>query len=159
MLAQGFLGGGPEGPSWEDVEETLIAGDVGATLALDLVERARRRRDAGGSEAAVRAELASLLVARDPDWAPQPAAQGGPAVILVVGVNGTGKTTTIGKLAARFRTDGHSVLLAAADIWAIRRYSMRHFRQLRDDRRAMIERELAELRRERRPGRNGQGES
>jgi fused signal recognition particle receptor len=112
---RGFLGGGPEGPSWEDVEETLIAGDVGATLALDLVERARRRRDAGGSEAAVRAELASLLVARDQDWAPQPAAEGGPAVILVVGVNGTGKTTTIGKLAARFRADGHSVLLAAAD--------------------------------------------
>jgi hypothetical protein len=51
------------------------------------------------------------------------------------------------------------VMLAAADIWAIRRYSMRHFRQLREDRRAMIERELAELRRERRPGRNGQGES
>jgi fused signal recognition particle receptor len=110
-----FLGGGPEAPSWDDVEETLIAGDVGATLALELVERARRRHDPGGAEAAVRAELGALLVPRDPDWAPRPATEGGPAVILVVGVNGTGKTTTIGKLAARYRADGRVVLLAAAD--------------------------------------------
>ena len=51
-----FLGTGTgEGPSWDDVEETLIAGDVGAALAIDLVERARRRREPGGPEAAVRA--------------------------------------------------------------------------------------------------------
>src|SRR5690349_3428392 len=111
-----FLGTGTgEGPSWEDVEETLIAGDVGAALAIDVVERARQRRDPGGPEGAVRAELASLLVPRDPDWAPSPAVSGGPAVILVVGVNGTGKTTTIGKLANRYTAEGHSVLLAAAD--------------------------------------------
>ena len=59
---RGFLGGGADGPSWDDVEETLIAGDVGAALAMDIVENARRRRDPGGAEAAVRAELASLLV-------------------------------------------------------------------------------------------------
>ena len=62
-----------DGPSWDEVEETLIAGDVGAALAMDVVERARRRRDPAGAEAAVRAELAALLVPRDPDWAPQPA--------------------------------------------------------------------------------------
>jgi len=112
---RGFLGGGPEGPAWDDVEETLISGDVGASLALDIVERARRRRDAGGSEGAVRAELTALLAPRDSDWTPRPATPGGPAVILVVGVNGTGKTTTIGKLATRYRTEGRSVLLAAAD--------------------------------------------
>jgi fused signal recognition particle receptor len=113
---RGFLGGGPAGPSWDDVEETLIAGDVGAGLAMDIVERARARREPGGSEAAVRAELAALLLPREPgEWHPQPAGPGSPAVILVVGVNGTGKTTTIGKLASRYRDEGLTVLLAAAD--------------------------------------------
>ena len=109
------LFGGDEGPAWDEVEETLIAGDVGATLAIAVVERAKERRDPAGPEAAVRAELAALLVPRDPHWAPRPADTGGPAIILIVGVNGTGKTTTIGKLAARFRAEGRSVLLAAAD--------------------------------------------
>jgi fused signal recognition particle receptor len=113
---RGFLGsGGPDEASWDDVEETLIGGDVGASLAMEVVERARHRREPGGAEAAVRAELAALLVARDPDWSPRPSVAGGPAVILVVGVNGTGKTTTIGKLAARYAGEGRSVLLAAAD--------------------------------------------
>ncbi len=112
---RGLLGGGPTGPSWEDVEETLIAGDVGATLAIEIVDRARRRHEPAGPEAAVRAELAALLVARDPAWRPTQAGPGLPAVILVVGVNGTGKTTTIGKLASRYRHEGQTVLLAAAD--------------------------------------------
>ena len=113
---RGFLGSGTDaGPSWDDVEETLIAGDVGATLAIDLVERARRRRDPGGPEAAIRAELAALLVPRDLAWSPRSAVPGGPAVLLVVGVNGTGKTTTIGKLASRYVAEGRSVILAAAD--------------------------------------------
>ncbi len=113
---RGFLAGGPAGPSWDDVEETLIAGDVGAGLAMDIVERARARRDATTAEAAVRAELAALLVPREPgEWRPAPAGPGSPAVILVVGVNGTGKTTTIGKLASRYHHEGRSVLLAAAD--------------------------------------------
>jgi len=113
---RGFLVGGVAGgPSWDDVEETLIAGDVGAALAIELVERARARRDPGGPEAAIRAELSALLVQRDPAWAPHAAVAGGPAVVLVVGVNGTGKTTTIGKLASRYAAEGHSVILAAAD--------------------------------------------
>ena len=112
---RGLLGGGPDGPSWEEVEETLISGDVGAGLALEVVERARERRDPAGAESAVRTELAALLAPRDASWSPRPSVAGGPAVILVVGVNGTGKTTTIGKLAARYRAEGRSVLLAAAD--------------------------------------------
>jgi fused signal recognition particle receptor len=104
-----------DGPSWDDVEETLIAGDVGAALAIELVERARARRDPGGPEAAIRAELAALLAPRNVDWTPRPATGEGPAVVLVVGVNGTGKTTTIGKLAGRYAADGRSVILAAAD--------------------------------------------
>jgi fused signal recognition particle receptor len=109
------LSAGPDGASWDDVEETLIAGDVGAALAMDVVEKARGRRDPGGAEAAVRAELAALLVARDPSWRPSAAVAGGPAVLLIVGVNGTGKTTTIGKLATRYTSEGQRVLLAAAD--------------------------------------------
>ncbi|HEX7950941.1 MAG TPA: signal recognition particle-docking protein FtsY [Candidatus Limnocylindrales bacterium] len=113
---RGLLGGGDAGgPSWDEVEETLIAGDVGAALAMELVERARVRRDPGGPEAAVRAELAALLVPRDLAWSPRSAVPGWPAVVLVVGVNGTGKTTTIGKLASRYADEGHSVILAAAD--------------------------------------------
>ena len=107
---------GEEGDSaWDDVEETLIAGDVGAALAMDVVEKARGKVHADGKEAAVREELAALLVARDVDWTPRPAGDGQPAVILVVGVNGTGKTTTIGKLATRYAGEGRSVILAAAD--------------------------------------------
>jgi fused signal recognition particle receptor len=110
---RGILGLGDAGAAaWEEVEETLIAGDVGAALAIEIVERARARRDPAGPEAA---ELAALLAPREAGWSFEPAAPGGPAVLLVVGVNGTGKTTTIGKIAARERAAGRSVLLAAGD--------------------------------------------
>jgi fused signal recognition particle receptor len=118
---QGFMGrlrgilGTGDATSWDDVEETLIGGDVGAALAMDVVERARRRRDPAGGEAAVRAELAALLAPRNGSWSPRSSVDGSPAVVLVVGVNGTGKTTTIGKLAARYTGEGRSVILAAAD--------------------------------------------
>ncbi|HET9347079.1 MAG TPA: signal recognition particle-docking protein FtsY [Candidatus Limnocylindrales bacterium] len=100
---------------WDEVEETLIGADVGATLSMEVVDKARRRRDGADAEAAVRAELETLLVEREPGWEPRPGPGGGPAVVLVVGVNGTGKTTTIGKLAARYRAQGRRVVLAAAD--------------------------------------------
>lgn len=113
---RGILGiGDVDGATWEEVEETLIAGDVGAALAIEVVERARARRHPDGPEAAVREELAALLAPREPTWAFEPAAPGQPAVVLVVGVNGTGKTTTIGKIAARERAAGRMVLLAAGD--------------------------------------------
>ncbi len=113
---RGILGvGGPSDADWDDVEETLIGGDVGASLAAEVVERARKRRDTGSARLAVEAELAGLLVPREPGWTPEPAGLDQPAVILIVGVNGTGKTTTIGKLAARYRAEGRVVLLAAAD--------------------------------------------
>jgi fused signal recognition particle receptor len=100
---------------WDEVEVALITGDVGASLAGRIVERARARRDAASAQAAIRGELAGLLAPRDPDWDLRPAVDGHPTVILVVGVNGTGKTTTIGKLAHRERQAGRRVLLAAAD--------------------------------------------
>src|SRR5439155_13805318 len=103
---RGIFGGGrPSDEDWEEAEETLIGGDVGEALAMDVVERARRQRDVESASEAVEAELAALLVPREPDWMPRPAGPGQPAVILIVGVNGTGKTTTIGKLAARYRAE------------------------------------------------------
>jgi fused signal recognition particle receptor len=108
------FGGGIDA-DWDEIEETLITGDVGAELSMDLVERARGQRNVTAEEA-VRGELEGLLAARDADhWEPTPAVEGGPAIVLVVGVNGTGKTTTIGKLAARERAKGRRVVLAAAD--------------------------------------------
>ncbi len=107
--------GGGDDADWEEIEETLITGDVGASLSMAIVEKARKRRDLS-VEAAVRAELEAILAGADAGhWEPTPAADGAPAIILVVGVNGTGKTTTIGKLAARERAEGRRVVLAAAD--------------------------------------------
>lgn len=112
---RGILGAGSiSDEAWEEVEETLIAGDVGATLASNVIERARRADTSAGAMAAVRRELEALLLPREPDWQLAPAGAP-PAVVLIVGVNGTGKTTTIGKLAAREAAAGRKVLLAAAD--------------------------------------------
>ena len=112
---RGLLGGDAiSAETWDEVEETLIAGDVGATLASTVVERARRADTSAGAIAAVRRELEHVLLRRDPDWELAPVADQ-PAVVLIVGVNGTGKTTTIGKLAAREGAAGRRVLLAAAD--------------------------------------------
>lgn len=108
------LGGGGGDEAWERVEEALIAADLGADLAVEVVERARRRRDLP-PEIALQAELIGLFAPRDPTPWPRKPAPDVPAVILVVGVNGTGKTTTIAKLAHRFKTRGARVLLAAGD--------------------------------------------
>jgi fused signal recognition particle receptor len=112
---RGLLAGDGISPeTWAEVEESLIAGDVGAALAMEVVERARAHRTGESAQDAVREELAAVLLPRDPAWrlddAPSP-----PAVVLIVGVNGTGKTTTIGKLAAREHSAGKRVILAAAD--------------------------------------------
>ncbi|HEY3521039.1 MAG TPA: signal recognition particle-docking protein FtsY [Rhodanobacteraceae bacterium] len=102
----------------DDLETTLITADVGVMATHELVEILRRRMhkrefaDADALLDALRAELVALL---------QPVAQpldvGGrkPFVLLVVGVNGVGKTTTIGKLARRYRDERRSVMLAAGD--------------------------------------------
>ena len=112
---RGLLTGDATSPeAWAEVEESLIAGDVGASLAMEVVERARARRTGESAEAAVRAELAGLLLPRDPGWSLYRSGES-PAVVLVLGVNGTGKTTTIGKLATREVAAGRRVILAAAD--------------------------------------------
>jgi fused signal recognition particle receptor len=97
--------------SWERLEEALIAADVGVSATAELVQRLEARGDAG-------ADLGAALVEEAARMLGEPASLGiraRPSVILVVGVNGTGKTTTIGKLAAKLSEHGHSVLVAAAD--------------------------------------------
>jgi fused signal recognition particle receptor len=98
--------------AWADVEEALVAGDVGGMLAIEVVERARARRDATSAEAAVRSELTAVLEATAGEPRPDDVR---PRIVLVVGVNGTGKTTTIGKLAHLEHAAGRRVILAAAD--------------------------------------------
>lgn len=102
--------------TWEDLEALLIQGDVGVETTLVLIERMRERVEERGIyrkqdlQRILREELLSLLPEPEPpnlDWPL--------AVILVVGVNGSGKTTSIGKLAARFKSQGRKVVLAAAD--------------------------------------------
>ncbi len=71
---------------------------------MQIVERARARTDVQDAEAAVTAELLALFAPRDPTPWPRVPAPGVPAVVLVIGVNGTGKTTTVAKLGHRFAT-------------------------------------------------------
>jgi len=95
---------------WERLEEALIAGDVGVRATAELVQRLEARGELGDLNEALAEEVAELF--GEPSTLDVAHA---PAVVLVVGVNGTGKTTTIGKLAAKLREHGHSVLVAAAD--------------------------------------------
>jgi len=106
----------------DEVEEILLGADVGVDLTdhivADLQDRLKRRRLADG--AAVLETLREHMVqALEPVACrcdvPPPASLARPFVVLVVGVNGVGKTTTIGKLAHRFGQDGYSVMLAAGD--------------------------------------------
>ncbi|HUG48329.1 MAG TPA: signal recognition particle-docking protein FtsY [Candidatus Limnocylindria bacterium] len=112
---RGLLRGPISADTWDEVEEALIGADVGAELAGRVVAGARKRHGATDAEAAVIGELLDLFASRDPTPWPRIPAPGVPAVVLVVGVNGTGKTTTIAKLAHRFSTRGARVLLAAGD--------------------------------------------
>jgi fused signal recognition particle receptor len=96
--------------AWERLEEALIAGDVGVRATAELVRRLEARGDVGNLNEALADEIAGLF--GEP---PVLAVGEKPTVLLVVGVNGTGKTTTIGKLASRLSEHGHSVLVAAAD--------------------------------------------
>ena len=111
---------------WDEIEETLLLADVGAGPTTELVDRLRERvrvlgvRDTASVRAMLREQLLELV---DPALdrslhlgASDDAAGGeGPAVVLVVGVNGTGKTTTVGKLARVLVAEGRTVVLGAAD--------------------------------------------
>jgi fused signal recognition particle receptor len=96
--------------SWERLEEALIAADVGVPATAELVQRLEARGRGDDLGAALQEEIARML--GEPGRLDLSAR---PSVLLVVGVNGTGKTTTIGKLAARLHEHDRSVLVAAAD--------------------------------------------
>jgi fused signal recognition particle receptor len=107
--------------AWEEIEDSLIGADVGVEATQVLVERLRERVRVLGARtvAEARTQLAEeLTAALEPDLdrslktAPH---DGRPAVVLVVGVNGSGKTTTCGKIARVLVADGRTVLLGAAD--------------------------------------------
>jgi fused signal recognition particle receptor len=113
-----LLGGSDVTPAtWDEIEELLIRADVGVETTLYLVEQLRKRvRQAGivhsdGLDSALRAELLALL----PQARPLRLERCQPDVVLIVGVNGSGKTTSIAKLAHYYRSAGRRVLLAAAD--------------------------------------------
>ena len=102
----------------DELESTLISADIGVRTTEEILERIRQRverhqlADAAELKGMIREHLLEILAAseRAPVHVAEP-----PAVILMVGVNGSGKTTTIGKLAQRFKNEHRSVLLCAAD--------------------------------------------
>jgi fused signal recognition particle receptor len=102
----------------EELEATLLAADIGVRTTEEILERIRQRverhqlADAAELRSLIREQLLEILAAseRAPARVKEP-----PAVVLLVGVNGSGKTTTIGKLAKRFKNEQRSVLLCAAD--------------------------------------------
>ncbi len=107
-----------DGDALEELEELLITSDLGVAVATKLVEGLAKTRfdkevDPGEIKEALAAEISSIL---RPIVRPlEISAQASPHIILMVGVNGSGKTTTIGKLAQQFKTEGKSVMLAAGD--------------------------------------------
>ncbi|WP_152185493.1 signal recognition particle-docking protein FtsY, partial [Segeticoccus rhizosphaerae] len=113
--------GGLDEEAWEEVEDTLLASDLGVEAATELVDALRTRVKVEGvqDEATVRAWLREdLLRLVDPGMDRSVASSrvgGRPAVVLVVGVNGTGKTTTVGKLARVLVAEDKDVILGAAD--------------------------------------------
>ncbi|WP_069387019.1 signal recognition particle-docking protein FtsY [Cellulosimicrobium cellulans] len=110
---------------WDELEETLLLADVGAGPASELIESLRTRvrvlgvRDPQSVRALLREELVALVdptLDRSLSTTPSVGESGPvPAVVLVVGVNGTGKTTTVGKLARVLVAEDRSVVLGAAD--------------------------------------------
>lgn len=98
----------------EELEELLITSDIGVQTALALVEKIAASKISGADEikSLLKAEILSILA---PQTAEPEKPLTSPCVIMVVGVNGTGKTTTIGKLAARATQSGQKVLIGAAD--------------------------------------------
>ena len=109
--------GAVDDQTWEEIEDSLIGADLGVAVAAEVVEnlRAALRSDPSASPRdLLRTELLAL-VGTDADRSLAVTAPGRPAVVLVVGVNGTGKTTTTGKLARVLVAEDRDVILGAAD--------------------------------------------
>jgi fused signal recognition particle receptor len=101
----------------EDLEELLITADIGVPTTMDLIDKISRKAKKIGSpedlKAILKEEILAIVAAAKPETVPETPPR--PKVIMVVGVNGVGKTTTIGKLAARYGREGQKVLIAASD--------------------------------------------
>ncbi|WP_034965005.1 signal recognition particle-docking protein FtsY [Corynebacterium jeikeium] len=125
VIGRGVLGilsaGDLDEDAWEEIEDTLLMADLGTPTTMKVVDDLRERIAVNGvsSEAEARGMLREALIdACKPDMDRSIKAmpyEGKPAVIMVVGVNGTGKTTTTGKLSRVLIGMGHKVLLGAAD--------------------------------------------
>jgi len=121
-LSRGLAGllarGTGDDAAWDELEEALLAADVGVATTGELIERLRSRAQAGDVDLRelLRAELLDAVGAADRSLALDlvPDAER-PGIVLVVGVNGTGKTTTCGKLALALAEEGKRTVLAAAD--------------------------------------------
>ena len=109
---------------WAGVEDALVSADVGVATSLALIERVRERvrdgaaSDQGAAAEALKEELALLLDVAEPgiwDWYDREELAAKPFVLLVVGVNGAGKTTSIAKMARHYQDLGKTVLLGAGD--------------------------------------------
>lgn len=102
---------------FEELEEALIMADLGVQTTMDIVENLRKRvkREHATDPALIKDMLIDEITAILQEGAEEEETLPSPTVLLVIGVNGVGKTTTIGKLAHNFKEDGKSVLLAAAD--------------------------------------------
>jgi fused signal recognition particle receptor len=102
---------------WDDLEDALIASDMGVTAVTEIVDRLRddAKREALPDGLAVLDRLVDELAAEFPDTE-DPLAES-PVTVLVVGVNGTGKTTTVGKMAKQAVDSGKSVLLGSSDTY------------------------------------------
>jgi fused signal recognition particle receptor len=107
-----LLGGGADEDTWHQLEDLLLKADVGPRGASDLVARIRERFTPGADPAALLRDEMVAVLGPDEDLR-LPSDRLG--VVLVVGVNGSGKTTTIGKLASRLAREGRTVSLAGAD--------------------------------------------
>lgn len=102
---------------FEELEEALIMADLGVQTTMDIVENLRKRvkKERATDPAVIKDMLIDEITAILEEGAEEEENLSSPSVLLVIGVNGVGKTTTIGKLAHNFKEDGKSVLLAAAD--------------------------------------------
>ncbi len=110
---RGLFSGSMDTAFWQGLEEALIAADVGVTASTEVVARVRAAKPADTADArqALRDELLKVLERDGRDLT----LTGHPAVVIVVGVNGTGKTTSIAKLAGHLKSQGLEPLLGAAD--------------------------------------------
>ena len=101
---------------FEELEEALIMADMGVETSISILEKLRQRvkseaiKDSEGIKAALVEEISAILTENTPAFEPT-----FPAVFLIIGVNGAGKTTTVGKLTKWYKSEGKSVLVAAAD--------------------------------------------